>query len=132
MARQSIAATALLKGAAAALILAQLPAQAADATARFEIAVTLRVENQPEFGACKAGEVLKPQGIAATVTCSPVPGPSPTPTDHNKTVVSSVLFHISRGAWLGTADESMGLGTVTSWRVLRVANRDYLEMMVGW
>jgi hypothetical protein len=130
MARQSIAATALLKGAAAALVLAQLPAHAAESSTRFDIAVTLRVDTPPEFGACKAGEVLHPQGIAATVTCSPVPGP--TPTDHNKTVVSSVVFHISRGAWLGTADESMGLGTVTSWRVIHLANRDYLEMMVGW
>jgi len=113
----------------AALILAFSPAYAGESASRLGVSVTLHAETPPEFGACKTGEVLLPQGVAATVTCTPEPVPK---QPARSRVVSSVLFHISRGTWLGTADESMGLGTVTSWRVIRLANRDYLEMMVGW
>jgi len=130
MARQSIAARVLSKGALAALILGSSFALAGEATARFGVSVNLQAETPPEFGACKANEVLHSKGVTATVTCTPVPIPKQPGADGR--VVSSVLFHISRGTWLGTADETMGLGTVTSWRVIRLANRDYLEMMVGW
>jgi hypothetical protein len=43
------------------------------------------------------------------------------------------LLHVYRaGEWLGTVDGDMGSGTITTWRVVRAANRDYLEIMVGW
>ena len=129
MARQSIAARVLSKGALAALILALTSAQAGESQARFGVSVTLQTDAPPEFGACKTGEVIHDKGITATVSCVPLPVPKQ-PAESR--VVSSVLFHISRGTWLGTADETMGLGTVTSWRVIRLANRDYLELMVGW
>ena len=112
-----------------ALILAFSSAHAGENVARFGVAVNLLTDAPPEFGACKTGEVIHPQGVAATVTCTPVPVAK---QPGQGRVVSTVLFHISRGTWLGTADETMGLGTVTSWRVIRLANRDYLEMMVGW
>lgn len=43
------------------------------------------------------------------------------------------LLHVYRdGQWLGTIDGDNASGTITSWRVYHVANRDYLEIMVGW
>ena len=43
------------------------------------------------------------------------------------------LLHVFRaGEWLGTVDGAMATGTVTSWRVVHVANREYLELVVGW
>ena len=43
------------------------------------------------------------------------------------------LLHVYwAGQWLGTVDGTTGDGTITSWRVLRVADRDYLEIMVAW
>jgi hypothetical protein len=36
------------------------------------------------------------------------------------------------GLWLGTIDGMMTTGTVTSWRVVHLVNRDYLEVVVGW
>ena len=43
------------------------------------------------------------------------------------------LLHVYRaGEWLGVVDGDMGSGTITTWRVVRTANRDYLEIMVGW
>ena len=129
MARQSITARVLSKGALAALVLALTSAHAGEGVARFGVSVNLQSDAPPESGACKTGEVILPQGVAAIVTCTPTPVPKQPAQGR---VVSSVLFHISRGTWLGTAEESMGLGTVTSWRVIRLANRDYLELMVGW
>ena len=32
----------------------------------------------------------------------------------------------------GTIDSYVGAGTTTSWRVIRLVNLDYLELMVGW
>jgi hypothetical protein len=41
------------------------------------------------------------------------------------------LLHVYRaGEWL--VDDQMGTGTLTSWRIVHVANREYLEMTVGW
>jgi hypothetical protein len=43
------------------------------------------------------------------------------------------LLHVYRdGEWLGTIDGDNASGTITSWRVYHAANRDYLEIMVGW
>ena len=43
------------------------------------------------------------------------------------------LLHVYRaGELLGSVDGDMGNGTITTWRVVRAANRDYLEIMVGW
>jgi len=43
------------------------------------------------------------------------------------------LLHVYRaGEWLGQVETDMGTGTVTSWRVVHIANRDYLELTVGW
>ena len=43
------------------------------------------------------------------------------------------LLHVYRdGEWLGTIDGDNTSGTITSWRVYHVANREYLEVMVGW
>lgn len=32
----------------------------------------------------------------------------------------------------GTIDSYVGAGTTTSWRVIKLSNLDYLELMVGW
>ena len=34
--------------------------------------------------------------------------------------------------WLEGTDSTFGTGTVTSWRIVNLANRDYLELMLGW
>ena len=121
MANLAIAAT-------TALILAQLPAQATETQSRLDVRVVLRPASEL---ACNASEAMHPLGITATVRCGPQK-PAPRPPLASG-IVTSLLFHISRsGEWLGTVDESAGAGTITSWRVIRIANRDYLEMMVGW
>ena len=36
------------------------------------------------------------------------------------------------GVMSGSLDMNTGLGTVTSWRVIKMADRDFLEMTVRW
>jgi hypothetical protein len=120
-------------GAAVALFLATLTAHAGEAAIPLEVKVNLSSgEKPPEIGLCRAAE----SGATVTVSCQPIPAPTPTPittVPGRRLHFSNVRFYLSgTGDWLGTVDESMGLGTVTSWRVIRLANRDYLEMMVGW
>lgn len=43
-----------------------------------------------------------------------------------------VLNMYDGGMWLGTVDGMMTTGTVTSWRVVHLVSRDYLEIVVGW
>jgi len=34
--------------------------------------------------------------------------------------------------YLGGVDSYTGVGTITSWRLVNLPDRDYLEMLVGW
>lgn len=128
---RSVNATVLGASAAAvAIFLSVQPVEAAEAVAPIEVKVNLNTGKPPEIGLCRAAE----NGQTASVVCIP---PLPTvpvqPTPVQRMFYTNVRFYISgTGNWLGAIDESMGLGTVTSWRVIRIADRDYLEMMVGW
>ena len=43
------------------------------------------------------------------------------------------LLQASRdGHLLGTVDSYICAGTITSWRVVNLVDRDYLEMLVDW
>ena len=64
------------------------------------------------------------QGSSFSVNCSS-PGSSATNP--------RFLLQVYReGAQVGTVDGSTAPGTVTSWKVVRVADRDFLEIVVGW
>lgn len=43
-----------------------------------------------------------------------------------------VTHDSSAGESLGTVDSYAGTGTITSWRMVKLADLDYLEMMVHW
>lgn len=81
---------------------------------------------------------LNSQEASVTAQCATTPEPGSgrvklncsTPATRNTS-----LYHLNvyrAGEWLGTVDGEMGTGTVTSWRIVHVANREYLEMTVGW
>lgn len=83
--------------------------------------------------------VLTSQAESTSAQCgtSPVPGvgrkvklacSAPTVRDSSRYHLN--VYHA--GEWLGTVDGEMGTGTVTSWRIVHAANREYLEMTVGW
>jgi hypothetical protein len=89
----------------------------------FNVTVTLNAAAEAATGQC--GTTVEPgSGRKVTLVCAPAAPPRDTPR---------YLLHVYRaGEWLGEVDGQMGAGTVTSWRIVHVANREYLEMMVGW
>ena len=78
-------------------------------------------------------------GARATVVCSTgalvdlSPGRSASPSIpmHGGAFryVTQVFWN---GDWIDSIDDSQGTGTVTSWRRVNLANRQYLELTVGW
>ncbi|HZZ94812.1 MAG TPA: hypothetical protein VFE23_19785 [Usitatibacter sp.] len=65
------------------------------------------------------------QGAAVSLSCSagsPAAGTSP-----------RFLLNVYRdGAQVGTVEGSTVPGTLTSWKVVRIADRDFVEIVVGW
>jgi hypothetical protein len=103
----------------ALLALASASVPAASVTSAFRVSVLLL----PPFKdtACNGTTATS----SVSVTCSGT-GPG-TPFD------SRYLLHVYRGPQVvQTVDASMDSGTVTSWRVVHAANRDFLEIVVGW
>lgn len=63
------------------------------------------------------------QGGNVTLNCA-----TPVSDNHPR-----FLLHVYReGAQVGTVDGATAPGTVTSWKVVRIADRDFLEIVVGW
>ena len=62
-------------------------------------------------------------GANVQVSCtSPAPGPD-----------QRFMLHVYRaGTEVGMVDGTTAPGTVTSWKVVRIADRDFLEIVVGW
>ena len=44
----------------------------------------------------------------------------------------NILFSSTRGIQIGAAGSYDGIGTVASWRVVQIANWNYLEMLMSW
>jgi hypothetical protein len=103
----------------ALLALTSASVPAASVTSAFRVSVLLL----PPFKdtACNGATAA----TSVSVTCS---GSAPaTPLD------SRYLLHVYRGPEVvQTVDAELDAGTVTSWRVVHAANRDFLEIVVGW
>lgn len=109
-----------------ALLLAGASAccEAGQASASFQVKVDL-LTNSKNTGQCERS--TKPTLPAAvTIVCGSSASPSPRPDSR------FMLDMYRSGEFLGTVDGMMSTGTVTSWRVIHLVNREYLEIMVGW
>jgi hypothetical protein len=91
----------------------------------FRVSVTLKSPVEAAVAECST--TLNPATNKVTVACASAPAPDvPRVPD-----IPRYLLHVYRaGEWL--VDDQMGNGTLTSWRIVHVANREYLEMTVGW
>ena len=93
----------------------------------FRVTVTLNQAVGGQGATC--ANVLDPATNKVTIACganTPTPEPTLVPAAPPR-----YLLHVYRaGEWL--VDDQMGNGTLTSWRIVHVANREYLEMTVGW
>ena len=107
---------------------AATPFAAAPVNQAFRVTVTLKSSQDSPPPVANCSNVLDPVTNKVTIIC--VGGSSGT-TTVAPTAPPRYLLHVYRpGEWL--VDDQMGNGTLTSWRIVHVANREYLEMMVGW
>jgi hypothetical protein len=110
---------------AALLIAASAQAQGASATGSFRVTVDLFTQDK-EAVECGRSAVVGPMGNKVSIACVPQTGAPMAPS-------SPFMLHVSRqGLPIATVDGFMATGSITSWRVVRRANRDYLEIVVGW
>jgi len=112
-------------------------------SAQFTVDVLLTTGNQP--GAPLTGFCTKTTGsgvFGSTITYACSTGSivdiSPDTTGmpwvpmHGGAYRYVTNIYSSAGTPLGTVDSYAGIGTITTWRVVQLADRDYLEMMVLW
>jgi hypothetical protein len=103
-----------------ALSVASVGVQASTSSAAFGVSVTL-FRNVKDVAAC--GDATSGANISVTCTSSATSRSQP----------ARFMLELYRdGTKLGTVDGETAPGTVASWKVYRVANRDFLEIVVGW
>ena len=117
-----------------------VPSQAAQSTGQF--AVTINLQNSgvlPNAGLCRSSTSIGTFGTTVIVDCL-------TGTVVNFTGTSSSLpwatvqensfrFMLNSYGAVGipvTLDNYAGVGTITTWRTIKLNDRDYLELMIHW
>ncbi len=108
-----------------------LEAGAASTSGSFNVTVELTTDNKV-VAECDRTTTGTSGGGAVQVTCvdtstQPASAAQATRPDPR------FLLQLQRGGGtIGTVDGLVPPGTVTSWRVVSGADRDYLEIVVGW
>ncbi len=69
---------------------------------------------------CSTGEVVDVSANPKAIPFAPIHG-----------ITYRYVTHGSAG-FINTEDEFSSLGTVTTWRMIDLVDRDYLEILVGW
>ena len=127
---------------AAVLGLSAVPVNAAQTSGQFNVTVNLQSANSPALPQtvfCTTNPGGLAFGATVTVVCSTgavvdiSPGRTGMPGAPMHGGVYRYIFQASRGGdLLDSIDSYVGAGTTTSWRVVNQADRDYLEILVGW
>lgn len=93
----------------------------------------------PNSAFCRSTNAPGSFGASVTVVCATgaVVDVSPSRTGLTWSPLQSgtyrYIFQVSRdGDILGTVDSYVGVGSASSWRVINLVDRDYLEMLVDW
>lgn len=108
---------------AALIAAASLGAPAAQKSASFIVSVDLFAEDKT------TGECDRTTSPASPSTLFIKCGTSKAPAQPD----TRFMLNVYMGSrFLGSIDSMMSTGTVTSWRVINLGNRDYLEIMIGW
>ena len=115
------------------------PSFAAQNNALFNVNVQLAGNSTPSRGICRSSTLIGAFGVAITVLCS-----NGMPVDFSGDTTRLPWASIPDGSYrfvtllssnnepLGTLDFLTGAGTVTTWRMVKMSNLDYLELSVGW
>jgi hypothetical protein len=118
-----------------------LPALSGQSAASFKVIVTLQA-SQPASAFCRVGPGPNTFGAVVTVVCATgavvnIEAPAnatPWGPIHGGAyryhhLSENVLFGMN---FPGGIDLYTGVGTVTSWRIVNLPDRDYLEMQMDW
>lgn len=123
----------------AVLICGYVPVvNAAQVSGQFNVKVNLQNTNSPaapRTGFCVKRTGLARFGATVTVVCSTgaVVDLFADPWLYSRGGAYRYLFQLSNGGeLLGTINSYAGVGSETSWRVITLTDRKYLEMQVGW
>ena len=134
-----------LKKAAGALALAAVfcaaptTVDAGQSSSRFQVTVDYHSDTNPTSAFCRSSDVPHSFGSTVTYVCatgvvvdiSPThPGMPWSPT-HGGAYRYITQVNVG-GQVLGTVDIYSGLGTITSWRVVNLVDRQYVEMTLNW
>ena len=93
-------------------------------SASFKVTVDFLLHDKDVAACDRSTRASTPPSV--TIVC----GSTTAPRSHPE---SRFLLNMYRsGELLGAVDGFMTTGTVTSWRVVRLMDRDFLEIMVGW
>lgn len=125
---------------------ASLPGNAGEAGASFNVHVVIGKSDEitvpppPAGDFCRSSNVPGAFGAEVTVVCSTGVVVDVSPSGRAGRQVTPVpggaYRYLLPYPWAGVmgdpSDLHTGLGTVTSWRVVHLVDRDYLEMMVRW
>lgn len=107
--------------------------QAAQSSAQFTVSINLLAASpQPgeprQTGFCQKSTGAGAFGATVTFVCTTGAMVDISPDGPYRFVTNISID----GRPLSTVDSYTGIGTITSWRVVNLANLDYLEMMVHW
>lgn len=122
------------------------PVDAAQARASFQVMVALENRlgtspdiDHPDQATCRSGPGGSAFGADVTVVCGTgavidiAPG---RPRGAWSPMHGGAYRYVTQVTWAdqlwGTVDTYLGAGTVTSWRVVDLSGRKYLELTVGW
>ncbi len=112
---------------------------AGQASGNFLVTVNLLKGATPSSGLCRSSSLPGAFGATATVVCATgavvdlEPGRLGQPWIPTHGGAYRYVTQVNSGAGpLGIIDVYSGIGTVTAWRVISMAEREYLEMTVGW
>ncbi len=150
-ARQAIAASAL-PVLAVLLLLGHTPSLAGQGSGQFPVTINLQGSGVPPTGVapagtsaapaaalCRSATGIGPFATTLTVNCAtgvavnaPLNAASLPWTSVPDSSYRYMLNVYSEGKPLGTIDSYFGVGTVTTWRTIKLNDRDYLELMLHW
>lgn len=125
---------------AALLVLCVQPSYAGQASSQFQVLINLQPNSGiHDAGICSSSSRVGNFGEVVTVECTTGKvvtfsgNASKLPWTEMQDGSYRFLTHLPEEPLsLGTLDVYAGGGTITSWRIVRLANRDYIELMVGW
>lgn len=88
---------------------------------------------------CTKDKLPAAHGVVVTLVCATgavvdiAPGPNARPQIPIHGGAYRYITNVSEtGVSTEVANSFLGAGTTTAWRVVRLANRDYLELTLGW